>query len=182
VVRKAVAKKDYEAAARAAASVQDPLLRAAAAQRIALSYYEAGDVVRARELLQDASKLVESADDDVRKGVALLQLAALYLKVDDTRVLPTTQASVNVINNLPSPKPDAKPGTEAHRQHVETLMQLAYVLIPAFQRLSQEDEGGTFALAERIRRPELRAAAVLGAAMGLPAAGNANKAASAKAN
>lgn len=168
VVRKAAAKKDYEAAAKAASNLRDPLLRALGWQWVAASYHEAGEVVRAREVMQDASNLVESADDTVRKAVALLELAALYVKVDETRVLPTTQAAVKVINALPSPKPEDKPGTEGRKEHAETLMDLAYVLLPAFQRLSRQDEAGTLALAERIRRPELRVAAALGASIGSP--------------
>jgi hypothetical protein len=141
------------------------LLRAPGLQWVASSYREAGGVVRAREVLDDATKLVESTDD-ARKVVALLQLAALYVKIDETRLLPNTQSAVKIIDALSSPKPEEKPGAETRHRHVEMLMQLAYVLFPAFQRLSRQDEVGTLALAESIRRADLRAAAALGASMG----------------
>jgi hypothetical protein len=182
VVRKAVSKKDYDAASKAASNLRDPLLRALGLQWVASSYHESGDVVRAREVLQDATKLAESADDDARKVVALLQLAALYVKIDETRVLPTTQSAVKIINALPSPKPVEKSGAEARHKHVEMLMQLAYVLLPAFQRLSRQDEAGTLALAESIRRADLRAAATLGASTGMPVPDSGRAARPTKAN
>ncbi|HZH32369.1 MAG TPA: hypothetical protein VEY11_16510 [Pyrinomonadaceae bacterium] len=182
VVRKAVAKKDYDMASKAVSNLRDPLRRALGLQWVASSYHETGDVVRAREMLHDATKLAESADDDSRKVVALLQLAALYVRIDETRVLPTTQSAVKIINALPSPKPEEKSGAESRHKHVEMLMQLAYVLLPTFQRLSRQDEAGTFALAESIRRADLRAAAALGASMGVPVPDSGRAARPAKAN
>lgn len=171
VARQAAAKKDGEALAYAAASIQDPLQRAAVLQRLALSYYDAQDLGRAREVLSEAYKLIESADDDGRKAVALLNLATYFLKIDDARVLPTAQASVKIINGLPGLKPEEKKGSEAHQRHVQRLLQLAYGLIPVFQRLAQKDEAGAFALAGRFQQPELKATATLGAAMGIPVTG-----------
>jgi hypothetical protein len=169
VVRKAISKKEYDALAYAAANIRDPLQHSSALQRLALAFYEAQDLGRAREIVDEAYKLIESANDDARKAASLLNLATFFLKIDELRVLPTTQASIKIINSLPSPKQEEKAGGELRRQYVQTLLQISYNLVPVFQRLAQKDEAGTLALANRLQRPELKAAAILGASMGIPA-------------
>jgi hypothetical protein len=168
VVRSGIARKDYDALAYAAARIRDPLQRAAAVRRLALHFFEARDTVRAREVLGDALKLVESASDDAPKAAALLNLAVSYLKIDDMRVFPTTQASLKIIDSLPGLMPGAKPGSEAHQKYVQTLLQLAYNLVPVFHLLAQKDEHGTFYVANRLHLPELKASAILGASTGVP--------------
>ncbi len=168
VVRRAVAKKDREALAYTAEHIHDPLQRASALQRLALMWHEAGDVLRAREVLEQAFKLIESAKDRPRKATAFLNLATFFLKIDDARVPPTTQAAIKVINALPGPKQDVKADSAARKDYLDGLVGISSSLAVVFQRLAQKDEGGAFSLASRLERPELKASAMLGTLMGLP--------------
>jgi hypothetical protein len=176
VVRAAVARKDYDALAYAAERIRDPLRRAAGLQRLAAHFSEAGDTLRAREVMGDALKLIESAGDGGPKAAALLNLAVSFLKIDEARVSPTTQASLKIIDGLPDLMPGAKPGSEAQQRYARTLLQLAYNIVPVFQQLARKDEQGAFYAANRLRVPELKAAAVLGASTGVPGVWGAGKA------
>jgi tetratricopeptide (TPR) repeat protein len=168
VVRSSITRKDYDALAYAATRIREPLQRATALQRLALYFFETKDTVRAREVLADALKIVESASDDAPKAAALLNLAVAYLKIDDMHVFPTIHAALKIIDNLPGLMPGVKPGSEAHLKYVQMLLQLAYNLVPVFHLLSQKDEIGTFSAANRLHLPELKASAILGASTGVP--------------
>jgi hypothetical protein len=176
VVRAGVARKDYDALAYAAARIRDPLQRAAALQRLASHLFEAKDTQRAKEVMNDAFKLIESAGDNAPKAAALLNLSVAYLKIDDMRVFPTTHAALKIIDGLPGLAPDARPGSEAHLRYVQRLLQLAYSLVPVFHVLSQKDEHGAFSAANRLSTPELKASAMLGASTGVPGVWGATKA------
>jgi hypothetical protein len=168
VVRAGAARKDSNTLAYAAARIHDPLQRAAALQRLASHLFEAKDPQRAREVMGDALKLVESAGDDAPKAAALLNLAVAYLKIDDMRVFPTTHAALKIIDGLPGLAPGAKPGSESHYRYVQRLLQLAYNLVPVFHLLSQKDEQGAFSAANRLSTPELKASAMFGTSTGVP--------------
>jgi hypothetical protein len=176
VIRGGVARKDYDALAYAAERIQDPLRRAAGLQRLAVYFSETKDVPRAMGVLTDALKLVESAKDDARKATALLNLAVVCLKVDEARAFPTASAALKIIDGLPGPALEAKPGGEARLAYVQTLLQISYTIVPVFQLLAQKDELGTFSVANSLHTPELKASAMLGAATGVPGVWGAVKA------
>lgn len=164
VAQKALGKKDAEMAAYAAARIDDPLKRAAAAQRLALYYHEAQDLPRALEVMGDAVKLIEGSDEGVGKVVSLLSAVNAALKMDALRAAELADSAVKAVNNLPGRRPDDKPGSEGHLKHVDAMIDVAYYLIPVFERLAQRDEGGTVGLAGRLRQRELKAAALFGVA------------------
>lgn len=176
VIRGGVTRNDYDALAYAAEHIQDPLRRAAGLQRLAVHFAETKDVPRAMRVLTDALKLVESAKDDARKATALLNLAAICLRVDEPRAFPTANAALKIIDGLPGRPPEAKSGSEARLAHVQTLLQLSYTLVPVFQLLAQKDETGTFSAANNLHTPELKASAMLGATTGVPGVWGAGKA------
>lgn len=125
-------------------------------------------MLRAREVAGEAFKLPDAAKDDARKAVSLLNLTTFFMRIDEARVQPTTQAAIKVINNLPAPKRDEKAGSEARNDYLDGPVGIPSSLAVVFQRLSQKDEGGTYSLASRLERPELKASAMLGTLMGLP--------------
>ena len=167
VAQKAAEKKDADALSYAEAKIVDPLRRALAVQRLAMLYYDAQDIPRAQDTLDVALKLAQSADDDARKATTMLTFVNTFLKVDDARAPELTQAAIKIINNLPTRKPDEKQSGRARQQQTEMLIQVAYYLPPVFERLVAKDELGAFSAADTIREQGLRAAAILGASMGL---------------
>lgn len=170
VAQKALGKKDAEMAAYAAARIDDQLKRASATQRLALYFYETQDLPRALEVMGDAVKLIEGADDGARKAVSILSAVNAALRMDALRAAALADSAVKAVNNLPGRRPDDIPGSEGHLTHVEAMIDVAHYLIPVFDRLAQRDEGGTVGLAGRLRQRELKAAALFGVATGTDAA------------
>lgn len=164
VARKALEKRDLDAFGHAAALIGDPLLRASAVQRLALHHHAGGDTPRAREALDDALKLAARAPEGAAKVTTLLAAVAASLKVDELRATEIAQSAVKALNGVPA---DGAAGGESRHRQVETALQIAYPLLPVFERLAQRDEAAAGALAGKIHRAELRAAALLGAAVGL---------------
>lgn len=167
IVGQALEKKEPSTALYAVAKVQSNLLRSAAMQKLALYFFDANDLAQARETLNVAAKLIEAAENNVDKTVALLRLVPVFAKVDSVRVPELAQTAIKAINNLPHPGREDKADGEAHKRYVKDLLQLAYNIIPVFSALAQKDCDGTFSLASGFQGPELKAAATLGTATGI---------------
>lgn len=181
VVAKALERSDEAVALLAASKIGAPLRRASALVDVGLHLHEGGDAGGAGQALDDALKLIKGADDNAEKVTALLQIIPAYAEVDNARVAELAATAVKIINNVPTPGPSDKPGTEAHKRYVTELLQIAYNVIPTFRSLAQRDEAMTSGLADSIRLREIRAAAQFGLLTrrrapnaGATAAGNSN--------
>jgi hypothetical protein len=167
VVDNAIEKKDTAVADYAIAQINSPFYRVLALEKLAIHLFEAGDSVSSLERLKDALKLIDSLENDVNQAVALLGIIPAFARVDGQRIPNLARAAIKTINNMRSPQPYDKPGSEAHRNYVGALIQISEVVVPAFKSLAQTDEIGALALAQDLQRQEIKAAANLGVAQGL---------------
>ena len=166
VTSSALSRRDTETAGYAASKMVAPLKRAAATQKIALYFFELGDVGQALEILNNAFKDIESADNDARKAVGLLEIAVAFARVDETRVSGIVQAAMSVINSIPAP--NERRGSDARNQFVrDSLLPLVWNLILTFQELARVNGEEALNMAGSIRQREIRLPALLGVAMAI---------------
>ena len=163
VVVAALEKKDAEAAEYAADKMGAPAERSVAMQRLALHYHGLGDAARAWGFLNGALKLLDSLDEE-RRATALLKITTVFMKVDRQRAPEVAREAVKSLEKIPGPRPEDKPGGEAHRKSVETLLRVEHAVTPVFRALGQFDPAEAASLAASIRRREFRLFATLGAA------------------
>jgi hypothetical protein len=164
--------KDTDLAQYATLKISLPLNRAATLQKVSLYFFDAKDVVRARESLNEAVKLAYQETDNAPKIRFLLNVSTVFLKVDELRVTETVQASIKAINNIPKPGVEEKANRESQKRYIQTLTQIAWNVLPTFQSLAQKDYVGAFSLAKGISSREIRASAILGACAGILAVNN----------
>ncbi|HEV2707558.1 MAG TPA: hypothetical protein VGV59_16695 [Pyrinomonadaceae bacterium] len=173
VVSQALEKKDTALAEDIAPKIGSGLSRAAALQKIALSFFALKDVAHARELLHQAAKLVAATDNNPAKVRYMLMLAAAFSKVDEAEAPETLRATVKVINSVSLAPPPATSSDETRKLFAQSLTQMAWNIIPTFQRLSFKDEARAFSLANEISSKDLRGAAIFGVSTGILQANNA---------
>jgi hypothetical protein len=102
----------------------------------------------------------------------MLMLVSAFSKVDEAQVPETLQATVKIINSVSITRPEATSTGEARKLFAESLTQMAWNIIPTFQRLSLKDEARAFSLANEIRSKDLRGAAIFGVSTGILQANN----------
>lgn len=167
VVKAALAKKDADSADKAAARIESPFRRASADKQIAAHLYDENNLVRAQQTLDEALKLIASADDGAAKAIAYLEASTTHPKVDAVKVLEIVAAATKTINNIPTPGAFERPDSAARVKYVNDLYSLAWTAIPTFRALAQRDETEALYAVEKIRRRDIRAAAKFGAFVGL---------------
>src|SRR5919206_2346906 len=84
-----------------ASKIASPLSRAFALQKIALYFFEAKDLVQAREIMNAAAKVAAESENTADKAVAFLLLTSAFTKIDEFRVPDTMKNAIGVINTLP---------------------------------------------------------------------------------
>jgi hypothetical protein len=168
VVESALTGKDTEVAQYAAAHIQSPAVHSSALQKIALYFRSAGDLTGAREALDAARKLTESAGAGADKAAALLDLASAFTKVDEPQAWEIARAAVETINHMPPPDRKAAPDSTERLTYAENMMKIAYRIVPAFQALGVRKLEDAVNLAEEISPLGLSLAAELGARTGVP--------------
>lgn len=166
-IDKALKKKETAIADYAIAQIHSPFNRAAALQRVALYFFAAGDSASALQRLNAAVKIIDSVESGTNRALALLGIIPSFARIDQQRLPELARAAVKAINSIRNPQPEDKPGSEAHKLYVETLIRLAGAAVPAFESLAERDEIGALSLADDLQPHEIRAAAVLGVANGL---------------
>jgi hypothetical protein len=167
ILDQALKEKDSSLAEYVAAKVKSASNRAFSLQKIALYFFEAKDLVRAREALNEAAKLAASNKNDAQKARLLLGLTASFIKVDEIRVTEMIQSAINVINHIPQPRPEDKPNSNARREYAQSLVDVAWNILPVFRSLSVKDYIGMYSIAAGIQDKGVRLAAILGAATGI---------------
>lgn len=162
VTSRALGQKDTALAESAVTKIDGAFNRAAATQRLALYFYAAKDVYRARELLNETLKLLAAAENQPAKAAAYLRLITAFTKVDEQRVPEVTQLALKSLNNIPESRLAEQAGGEARKEYAKTLMLVAHQVIFAFRSLAQRDEIGALGIADSITRREIKAAAIFG--------------------
>lgn len=177
----AIEKKDTEIAIAAISRIESPLTRVAAMQKLSLYFFGLKETSKARELLTDTLKVINSLQDKTEKTLALFRILSLVLKVDDELAPDVCEQIIKSINSIPTP--DNKTDKTVVSEYVKkTLMPVAWQTLPAFELLTQWDDATALGLVPRIQLREVRTSAVLGVAMGRFAIAKKNKAAAAKGN
>jgi len=160
----AIEKKTPEVASAAIAEIQSQSIKIAALQKLALYFFESKDLVKARELLDDTLKAINSIDEKTQKSLALLRVLPLVAKVNNENVPVIGEQIVKSINSIPSP--DSMTDKAVLTNYVQkTLMPLAWQALPVFQALTERDENLALDLASKIQVKEIKTSALLGVAI-----------------
>jgi hypothetical protein len=117
-----------------------------------------------------AVKLIADSGNDTAKATAYLEMIPAFAKIDEQRINEPSQGAIKIINALPEPSLDDKPGSAARKEHAGNLMVIAYHVIPAFRLLARRDEQGALGLADGIRLREIKTAAIFAAITKTPPA------------
>ena len=164
VATTAIAKKAPEVASAAIAEIQSQSLKIPALQKLALYFFEAKDPLKARELLDDVLKAINSIDEKTQKSLALLRVLPLVAKVNNENVPVIGEQIVKSINSIPSP--ESMTDKAVLTSYVQkTLMPLTWQTLPVFQSLAEQDENPALDLANKIQLKEIRTSALLGVAI-----------------
>jgi len=160
----AIEKKAPEVAGEAIALIPSQSLKIPALQKLTLYFFESKDLLKARELLEETLKAVNSIEEKTDKSLALLRLLPLIDKVNNEIAPVIGEQIVKSINSIPSP--DSTTDKTVLTNYVEkTLMPITGQALPAFQSLAERDENLTLDLANRIQLKEIRTSALLGVAI-----------------
>jgi hypothetical protein len=165
VVGAALRANDLALADNATAKIGSIFKRASAMQKIALKLLDSDDRQGAQVRTNEAIKLIESADDDIPKASALLGAIQALAKTDEQRIPELAQGAIKIINKLPGPKSEDKPGSDNRKKYTEALLLTAYSLTPAFRVLAKRDEIGALSLADVIQNQEIKTFAMFGVAI-----------------
>jgi hypothetical protein len=160
----AIEKKAPEVAGDAIALIQSQSLKIPVLQRLTLYFFESKNPLKARELLEETLKAVNSIEDKTDKSLALLRLLPLVSKVDKELIPVICEQTVKNINSIPSPdNPTDKAIWTSYVQ--KTLMPVTWRALPVFQLLAEGDENLTLDFANRIQVKEIKTSALLGVAI-----------------
>ena len=160
----AIEKKTPEVASAAIAEIQSQSIKIAALQKLALYFFESKDLVKARELLDDTLKAINSIDEKTQKSLALLRVLPLVAKVNNENVPVIGEQIRKSINSIPSP--DSTTDKAVLTNYVQkTLMPLTWQALPVFQALAERDENLASDVASKIQVKEIRTSALLGVAI-----------------
>lgn len=166
IIDAAIKKKDEELAQYALSKIKLPLNRSSAMQKLALSFFDSKDIIRAREWMNEAVKLIESSDNEFEKARTLFEIIPAYRKIDDSRVSEFIQSAIKSSNRLSKPSQNGKIDSNARKAYAESLTNVTWHAIPAFRVLFQQDEIGAYSIAKGIQQPEIKAAALWGITSG----------------
>jgi hypothetical protein len=162
IVGNAITARDTELANLAVSRMLSPLNRAAGMRRVALYYFESGDVARAREVLSEAFRIIDSSPTSAQKAGALQDIAVAFARVDEMRVTSTIQSAVSVINSIPSSNEER--GSEARNQFIKNVsMPIVWNTHLVFRALARINPDETLNIADSFRRRDIRLAALIGA-------------------
>ena len=160
----AIEKKAPEVAGEAIALIPSQSLKIPALQKLALYFFEAQDPLKAKELVDDVLKTINSIDEKTQQTLALLRLLPLVAKVNNDLVPVIGEQIVKSINSIPSP--DSTTDKTVVTNYVEkTLMPVTWQALPVFQALTERDENLALDLASKILVKEIRTSALLGVAV-----------------
>lgn len=86
VIDHAIEKKDLISANYAITKIHSPLNRASSMQKVAVYFFETGDLIGALEHLNAAAKLINLAENNADKSTALLKIIPAFIRIDKQRI------------------------------------------------------------------------------------------------
>jgi hypothetical protein len=176
----ALKKDDVEIAQSARDLIIDEVRRGEAWKDAAVYFKEKKNQIDADDAINRSIKILADAErENVQRIYALIRLIPAVQKVDKIRLQEVIVLAAKAINDLPSPGPDDKPGTENFKKYVRAVMAINYNVNSAMSALLKEDKPVAADLAGRIQKREVRVLADM--LIGIDALETAQKAAEKKA-
>jgi hypothetical protein len=157
----AIDKRDPEFAATVISKIDARSRRAAALQALSLYFQNSGDPTKAIEVFSEELKIIDSTDDKSERAVAFLKTLPVFLRLNGSPISNFTERAVKYVNAIPVSGNETDRGA-ADRYVADTLMPVAWQLLPNFQLLSERDESTALAVIDQIQHPGLRLVARLG--------------------
>jgi hypothetical protein len=118
--------------------------------------------------MNEGLKFIAATENDPAKATAYLEMIPAFARIDEQRIAELSQSAIKIINGLPEPGFDDKPGSSARKEHARNLMSLAYQVIPVFRLLARRDEQGALDIAENLRLREIKTTAIFAAITAAP--------------
>lgn len=166
LVNAAIEKKNPDFAIRAIGKIDRSLDRASALQKLAIYQISVNDNLKARESFTESLKLIRSSENSPEKALRFMNSFKASFKVEGTVSQDLAEDSIKAVNAVPVP--DQKKDNTDHQTYMrKTLMPLAWTIVPAFELLARSDQFTTLSIVDKVERPELKLAALLGAYQGI---------------
>jgi hypothetical protein len=157
VLNAALAEDDTESALYAVRKVEGFLERGRGLVKIADKAAELADKQSAIDRLFEAVQNLDKADNSSLKARAMLAAVPVALRIDKAKAFDIAADAIKVINRLPSPSVDDKPGTEARLKYTREVLQfISEDLNRAVYLLAQENLALADPTAQGIQQKELR--------------------------
>ena len=156
VVGAALKQKQPEAAQYAIAKMAKPLDAADNLVQLVRYYSTPNDSEKRKAAMSGAMKSLDKAENNGDKLKVAIALVRVARTIDASTSYDAMRLTIETINKLPTP------AKEKEVDFYLPLLQRAIELTDAFRSISATDESATLALAQDIKLPELRVAALLG--------------------
>lgn len=168
LVKAALSERDAETAEKGAGRISSPFSRVEGLALLLRFQSKANDRNAAQRVLAEATKVADGASDNLERAKAFLLLSLVSDAADESAKAGLFEATVKALNAVP--RPERKAGDQKpYQEHLRSLDTTGYQLTRGFRELTKKDEAGALALCEDLRRPDLRAFALIGALQGLDA-------------
>jgi hypothetical protein len=150
-------KDDVENAQTARELIVDEIRRGEAWRVAAVYFKEKNDQIDADDALNRSIKLLANADrENTQRVHALIRLIPGVRKVDKMRLREVIVLTARAIDDLPTPGPDDKPGTDNFKKYVRTVMAINVNITAAMNPLLKDDKAEAAEFASRIQKRENR--------------------------
>lgn len=153
----ALKKDDTESAKNARELIIDEVRRGETWKDAAVYFHGKKEQIDADDALNKSIKLLADADrENVQRLYAIIRLIPAVQKVDKMRLQEVIVLAAKAINDLPSPGPDDRPGTENFKKYIRAVMAINVNLNSAMGLLLKEDKPAAADLNGRIQKREAR--------------------------
>ena len=161
LVNAALEKKNPELAIRVIAKIDRTLDRASALQKLAVYQVNVNDNWKSRESFAESLKLIRSSDNSPEKALSFMNSFKASFKIEGAISQDLAEDAVKAINAVSVPD-QKKDNADRQTYTRKTLMPLMWTIVPAFEVLARADQFTTLSLVDKVERPELKLAALLG--------------------
>jgi len=170
IVDSAIQKEDLHWAELADSRISSVQIRVSTMQKIALYLFRKNDIIRSREILNEAVRINEKSPESGDKANGYLDLAQAFTKVDELRIAEMIQLAIKNINNIPCPKLEERSNLKIRKTYAELTIQIFMRLMPVIERLPVKDDDLALTIASNFDRQEMKIAAKLAVSVGILAA------------
>jgi hypothetical protein len=165
IVEKSLERKDYDLAEKVSDKIKNDKTRINTMQKVALSLYRSGAVLRAKDNLRRVNKELNLIKSAGGKALGFLDLVKAYLVVDKMEVRQTAQLAFKAIDSMPTYNDSKKftPSTKSETPtEVSEMLWVIESLVPLFSELTQHSDFDCYSLAQQIEQKSARRAALIG--------------------